>query len=236
MLLRVFLLLFLFSHTAAAFDLFDPDRGKPKVAPKPPAPIKAPSNPFANVVKPKPDKPKKLKPQQNFTLRGTLQLGDKHIAFLQDPRGKEIDPLRLIGTSGSLPIPDHPGYALLEVKPRQIKLAYPDDAPCRVSSVKTGVTCVDNGKAAELTLLRHEPLKAPPKPASVPTKTQTPPTNPFAPRAMTPEEAKKREADVAKRRELYKNFKKRVIRDEDVPPGMRVVRTPFGDRLVPDNK
>ncbi|OQW91363.1 MAG: hypothetical protein BWK78_04870, partial [Thiotrichaceae bacterium IS1] len=34
--------------------------------------------------------------------------------------------------------------------------------------------------------------------------------------------------------EKYKNFQRQFIRDEDVPPGMRIVHTPFGDRLVPN--
>ncbi|HID99598.1 MAG TPA: hypothetical protein EYP59_04825, partial [Thiotrichaceae bacterium] len=46
-------------------------------------------------------------------------------------------------------------------------------------------------------------------------------------------EIRSRDPEIEKRKELYKNFQKRVIKDEDVPPGMRVVRTPFGDRLVP---
>jgi len=32
-----------------------------------------------------------------------------------------------------------------------------------------------------------------------------------------------------------RRFQRQVIRDEDVPPGMRIVITPFGDRLVPDS-
>ncbi|MEK8017010.1 MAG: VIT domain-containing protein, partial [Candidatus Parabeggiatoa sp.] len=32
-----------------------------------------------------------------------------------------------------------------------------------------------------------------------------------------------------------RRFQRQMIRDEDVPPGMRIVITPFGDRLVPDS-
>jgi hypothetical protein len=55
------------------------------------------------------------------------------------------------------------------------------------------------------------------------------------PAANPAEERKRQEEELKKRQELYKNFQKQVIKDEDVPPGMRVVRTPFGDRLIPAN-
>ncbi|MCK5521802.1 MAG: hypothetical protein KAI83_01595 [Thiomargarita sp.] len=44
---------------------------------------------------------------------------------------------------------------------------------------------------------------------------------------------KPKKRDQKKRKQQFQGFKRKVIKDEDVPPCMRVVRTLFGDRLVP---
>jgi hypothetical protein len=137
-------------------------------------------------------------------------------------------------------------------------MEYPENAPCR--NPNKGVTCTaeDSGKTATVTLALGTPLAAPPPPPP-------PPVNPFMPqptvpagqqnvppqagatpaahnpflgpgRELTPEEAKQREEEFKKRQQVYSQFQRTVIKDEDVPPGMRVVRTPFGDRLVPANQ
>ncbi len=225
----------LFSSTqAGAFDLFNPDRGKPP--PPPPAPpttsiIKKPSKPKTKLINPfkarvskktsrNTRKPKKLPPQKDFELQGTSRFGSRRAAVLKGPDNKTFIQYFENNTRTPLDLEGFEEYYLVGVKAREVQIEYPEDFPCHKDQPKKGMKCEkrDNGKTvAILNLKRNEALPAP-KPKASPKKT-----------------AKKssKEDEQKKRKELYKNFKKRVIKDEDVPAGMRVVRTPFGDRLVP---
>lgn len=223
------ILIILSSGNVYSFDLFDPNRGK-----APPAPTKTPAvNPFAQKAKKAPPPPKKaarMSPQKDFILRGTSRIGDIRAAVLQAPNGKQF--VQRLNNSGRTPIEGYPDYYLLQISAREIRVQYPEDSPCRNSNAQNGVQCSADQKTATLNLVHRKAIAAPRKSTRARTakKAQTQ-------RKLTPEEArKKREEARQKRKELYKNFKRQVIKDEDVPPGMRVVRTPFGDRLVPDNK
>ncbi|OQW94115.1 MAG: hypothetical protein BWK79_07530 [Beggiatoa sp. IS2] len=269
----------LFAAKVYSFDLFDQNRGKPPEVPKPPPPSPA------SAVKPPPAPPplppappKPLPPQKDFTLRGTIRIGDKVSVILQTPDGKSL--MQRFKNSQRTPVEGYPDYALVSVEPRSIRLEYPKESPCRDSNAQKGIQCEENGTVATVKLVRlnaiapQQPMPAFPPPSPVAlqpgqvppampgqpgvipgqpgvvpgqpvtatgvptTPTGVPPASPFATTARpgsTPEEAQKREEERRKREELYKNFKRQTIEDKDVPPGMRVVRTPFGDRLVPDN-
>jgi hypothetical protein len=127
-----------------------------------------------------------------------------------------------------------PDYYLIRMTDRKVKIDYPDDAPCRHPNPQKGVKCTNGGKSATLEFIAGNPT-----PFSMAAVSKNPPNavNPFAAainknKGLSEEEKRKRDEALQKRRELYKNFKRQVIKDEDVPEGMRVVRTPFGDRLV----
>jgi hypothetical protein len=205
-------------------------------------------------VRPQPVKPPP--PQQDFSLRGTSRIGDKLSAILQAPNGKQMIQ-RLQGQRTE--INGYPGYFLVQVNPREIQIEYPKESPCQNDNEQKGVYCSPDKKTATLKLVRLNALAAPPPPKALPVvqnQPQFPPgqmppgqpgqpvqQTPFGPmpfgqpaRQLTPQEIKERQEKFEQRKELYKNFKKQEIRDEDVPPGMRVVRTPFGDRLIPDNR
>jgi len=223
------------STPASAFDLFNPDRGKPP--PAPPAPpkatstVKKPTKPKRKLINPfkarvskktsrKRQKPKKLPPQKDFELQGTSRFGSRRAAVLKGPDNKTFIQYFENNTRTPLKLEGFEEYYLVSVKAREVQIEYPADFPCHKDKPKKGLKCdkIANGKTvAVLNLKRNEALPAP-KPKASPKKT-----------------AKKlsKEDEQKKRKELYKNFKKRVIKDEDVPAGMRVVRTPFGDRLVP---
>ncbi|EIJ43571.1 hypothetical protein BegalDRAFT_2736 [Beggiatoa alba B18LD] len=237
-----FLFFLIFPLTAHGFDLFDAQRGKEKTPP--PAQtqtpvVQAPTPPPQPVAPPAPPPP-----QVDFALVGTSRIGNKKAVILQTKEGKQFVQ-RLKGAR--TPIDGYQGYFLLDINSREIKLEYPSESPCRASNAQKGVQCVDNGKSAKLALVRQNalPPPAPPQPVVAQPTGQVPnlppgavppgPLQPvqFGPRELTPEEAAKREAEIKKRQEIYKNFQRQEIKDEDVPPGMRVVRTPFGDRLVP---
>lgn len=226
---------------AEGFDLFDKDRNKPKIPPAPktePKPNTTPVNPFQSLPKPKPKPPVKMLPQKDFVLKGVSQIGERYIVFLETPNTKVIkvdmeDKRRASVKNG------YPDYHLIRMTDRKVKVDYPDNAPCRRPNPKKGLKCTNGGKSATLEFIVGTALAPPPKAAV----SKNPPNevNPFLAamnknKELSDEEKKKRDAALKKRRELYKNFKRQVIKDEDVPEGMRVVRTPFGDRLVPDKR
>jgi hypothetical protein len=258
------ILALLFSGSAKSdFDLFNPDRGKPPPpppAPKPPPPPppkpftaskaktkpKLPNNtlpalPFIQSRKKSPPRrllpPIKLPPQKNFELRGTSIIGSYRAAILKGPDGKEF--LQALGDLEETPAGNSGvkiknsakiagyDYYLLDVEQRKIKIEYPQESPCRDSNTEKGLQCEEEQIAVlKLISLKALPTRKPAKP-----KVTKPPKQKTTARART-----KRQTERDKRKQLYRNFKRRVIKNDEVPPGMRVVRTPFGDRLVPDNK
>lgn len=228
------------------FDLFNPDRGKPqpsKIAPPPTFPTLALGqlpNPFPRARKPLPPipkPPKPLLPQKDFVLRGTSLIGKQRSVVLKGPDSKEF--IQKLENDQRTPIAGYPDYYLLNVNAREIQVEYPVDAPCRTDNPQQGIKCnkEDNGKTVALSLQRQQAL--PPRPVPIPPPSQPSPVpSPVAADSTPPpttldEIRARREEARQKREELYKNFQRRVIKDEEVPPGMRVVRTPFGDRLVP---
>lgn len=231
------LLSVLWLSSAHAFDLFDPERGQEKTPQPEPQPVAPP--PVNTPPPPPPPKPKG--PQQDFTLIGTSQIGDKYSAILQAPDGKTF--VQSFPKEGRTPIDGYPNYYLLSVGSRQVQIEYPGDAPCQTSKMQKGVNCYSGGAKARLDLVRKGAIDIPPPPPPPPSEGDTTNQNPLAallqpnqPVELSPEEQQRREEELERRREIYKNFKRQVIKEEDVPPGMRVVRTPFGDRLVPDKR
>jgi hypothetical protein len=234
-----------FSTHVLGFDLFNPDRGMPapsQIAPTPTIPTLAQGqlpNPFPRARKPLPPipkPPKPLLPQKDFVLRGTSLIGKQRSVVLKGPDSKEF--IQKLENDQRTPITGYPDYYLLGVNAREIQLEYPADAPCRTDNPQQGIKCnkEDNGKTVALSLQRQQAL--PPRPVSIPPPQPSPAQSPVAagstPPLTTLDEIRARREEARKKREeLYKNFQRRVIKDEEVPPGMRVVRTPFGDRLVP---
>jgi hypothetical protein len=257
--LSLALLLILLPTLGHAFDLFDPDRGKP---PPPPVTPVAPSIPTATAVTPPPPPPpppppKPLLPQRDLLLHGVSQIGDKVNVILQTPDGKQFSQRIANRTQRTaVDLEGYRDYALLEVRARDVKMEYPENAPCRTPNKGVKCTTEDSGKTAVVSLELANPIAAPPPPQpqinpfmpqpTAPAPPNAPPqagatpnaNNPFLGpgRELTPEEVKQREEEFKKRQQVYSQFQRTVIKDADVPPGMRVVRTPFGDRLVPANQ
>ena len=201
---------------------------------------------------------------KKFVLRGTTILGSHKYAMLQQVGKKKIFILRLQQGSAT-PFPSDPRYQLDEINPRSVKIRYPLASPCKQDDKALNIHCVDQGKYAQLTIVRQHTggkqpktyLSATDKERSKRKKTniigyfpksskktdvrKDKGSNPFFhPVKLSKEEMKKRRAELLKdpeyrrRREQYKNFKPRRIPKEEVPPGMKVVKTPFGDMLVPE--
>ncbi len=167
----------------------------------------------------------------SFTLVGTSRIGSRYSATLAASNGKVVV---VNGSPGSVQeIPDHPGYRIVDIGSRRVSIANPGGIPC-IATPDKGVACDANGVSL-LSLATAAPVAAPAgavvDPAA-PAPESDIPENPFAAalRAAAQNEANARgdtgNATAAER------FQPRRIAPEDVPPGMRVVRTPFGDRLV----
>jgi hypothetical protein len=214
-------LLSLCSLQIYAFDLFDADRGTDKAtaAAAAAAALTNATPPPSPPPPPPPPPPAPAKPQQDFTLRATSRIGDSRSVILQGPDGREF--VQHFVNNQRTPVRGYPTYALLNVISRQAVIEYPTDSPCRTSNAAKGIQCKENGKIAEIKIIAKGAIAPPPPPPAPP-----PAPNPV-------DEKNRADEELKKRQELYKNFQKQVIRDEDVPPGMRVVRTPFGDRLIP---
>ena len=205
--LTLSLLLSNFQVCATAFDLFDFERGKLKPPPPIVKNIKPGSLPipFRALTKTT-NRQRKLRPQKDFTLLGTSRFGNKRIAILKGYDNKTFIQRFENNTRTSLEEKGYEGYYLLNVKARQVSIEYPEDAPCRKDRPKKGIQC----NADETATLRLKHARAITQPKK---STKSPP---------------KRKTKIQK-----KKFTKKVIKDEEAPPGMRVVHTPFGDRLVP---
>jgi hypothetical protein len=241
MLKYILLISLCFSNAWAGFDLFNQDRGKPPEPPpapvQPPAPAPTPAPPPA----PRPPPP----PQKDFVLKGTTKFGKNYQIFLQTPDGKDIIH-EWKNTDKTSEIEGFKDFSILNVTPREVVIRYPENSLCLNSHLDRGVMCATDQKTATLKLVRGAPT--PPKPvAQLPSATPiTPATaaggglvpnnNPNAP-APSPE-AQRLQAlfQQAAQQNQPQTQPSPLKPGENPPAGMKVVKTPFGDRLVPEAK
>jgi hypothetical protein len=173
--------------------------------------------------------------EPEFTLLGTSRIGDKYSVIIQHKGGKAI--VVKAGPGASASIPEHGGYSIVTVAAGTVSIRYPNNTVC-VEFSDRGVSCNESGDTADLTLAASKPVASSNRSLALSTQSDgasggnpdTGPTdvvNPFA--AL-------REAQAASPADSSTSsgarFNPRRVAPEDVPPGMRVVSTPFGDRLV----
>lgn len=174
-----------------------------------------------------------------FTLVGTSRIGGRQTATLLSSTGEIVKVA--LSEDGDQPIDGYPGYRLVRVSSRQAAISLPEGMPC-LGSRSQGVSCGADGLVAlSLTMAAPVPVAEPavqtdgqPVVAEVTENGDVPPDNPFA-AALRAAAQNERAGNAAGQRGGPFNaerFQPRRIAPEDVPPGMRVVRTPFGDRLV----
>ena len=160
-----------------------------------------------------------------FTLIGTTRIGGNFLAVVEDRAGEIISVSSPEGMETR--VAGHPGFKVLDIGSGNVVIRYPGNVTC-TEFRNQGVSC-DSPDVARLELANADPLEnsysgltSNSSDASS-TDEETPP-NPFEAlleRASNPDI----EGDSSA-------FTPRRINPEDVPPGMRVVSTPFGDRLV----
>ena len=158
-----------------------------------------------------------------FTLMGTSRIGDNYSAMVKHRGGETI--IVRVGANGNTPIPDYSGYSIVDVAAGNISIRYPGNSPC-IEFSGQGVSCNDAANIARLTLPTSAPLPSVNPPDELIESVEDQPKNPFE---------TLRNGAVAQDEEQAGNaarFTPRRINPEDVPEGMRVISTPFGDRLV----
>lgn len=186
-----------------------------------------------------------------FTLSSAARFGDSFQTVLKDRNGQSV---ALAWQPGQrTPVPGHPGFAVVEASAAGIVLELPAQERCAPAPDR-GVAC--NGETlARLSLATLAPLegKSTEQMADVDAMAMGPQpvqmgegqiageavfVNPFV--GIEDNTAQLSEAEVQERvdrararAQRLQQFQPERIDEADVPPGMRVVRTPFGDRMVP---
>jgi hypothetical protein len=172
-----------------------------------------------------------------FALIGTARFGERYRVSVRDSSGEAITVDA--GAGGSAAIPGYPGFRVIQVQSRHVLLEQPSGSPCFEFSDQ-GVTC--EGGNTRLALATAAPIEPPPAPenrraddgdtqGAGEENGDDRPQNPFAAALRAARE--RDEPDAAASRAEAQRFRPRRIDPEDVPEGYRLVRTPFGDRVVP---
>ena len=122
------------------------------------------------------------------------------------------------------------GTPILATANGKVIVQYPPSRPCRVSEAH-GITCDAEANRAILALAAADPLpvRVTEEIPEVIAEESEPPPNPFE--ALRQRAANGQASDVISA-EDQRRFRPRRINADQVPDGMRVVSTPFGDRLV----
>ncbi|MGA0807385.1 MAG: hypothetical protein ACO3PV_12825 [Pseudohongiellaceae bacterium] len=174
-------------------------------------------------------------------LRSSSRFGERYQLVLVDGSGQA---LALGWQPGErVEVPGHPGYVVVGVSGAQVTVQQPAGQPCFPSESR-GLRCQD-ANTAVLALATTSPLPAPGRgdaAAAEPSGPDPAPDilgfpDPFAAAAMAAEpDAAALDGQAERRRaraERLQQFEVQRIPADQVPPGMRLLRTPFGDRLVP---
>ena len=191
-----------------------------------------------------------------FTLVGTSRFGDKYYASLLSRSNESV---RIEWTPGRVgPIEGYSGFAIAQINSRSVSIRHPESEPC-IENVEKGVSCNEN--FAVLRLSNAKPMAPRTRQAEPESEVEVnlgeidqtgeegePATignsgvltrNPFsgelqeAPN-LSAEEITAREERRQARAEQFRNFEIVRIADDEIPEGMQRIRTPFGDRLEPD--
>ncbi|MDC0221799.1 hypothetical protein OAL54_08700 [Gammaproteobacteria bacterium] len=169
---------------------------------------------------------------EELILLGTTRIGDHFSVMLRDSRGNSINVRKPLASD--VVLPDYPGYIIENAESGRVSVRYPESIFC-VESEENGVRCLDSNTAV-LSLTNREPLinssfsdvnsfEDALLSSTNQTQEEESVVNPF-------EAMRRRSIDPDTDTQENTEFRPRRINPEDIPPGMRVVSTPFGDRLV----
>ena len=167
-----------------------------------------------------------------FTLVGTSRIGGSYSAILRHRSGESV----LV--RGGAFIEGYAGYTVVDIGVGKLSLRLPGNVPCVVFP-EQGVACNGTANIADLQLANGEPLRQNESLARIDAQSESAEeaADPEVSKPVNPFEALRTgrvdENNPAQNGGVRgERFSPRRISPEDVPPGMRVVSTPFGDRLV----
>lgn len=172
-----------------------------------------------------------------FTLVGVSQFGSRRQARLRDQAGEE---LAVELADQAVGIPGYPGFRLESDESRSLLLHLPTNENC-IANTDRGVECVGS-QLARLELTTLAPLAPAPEPVREEESADDSDDrdgdrrgrrqdNPFA-AALRAARERGENMDPAVMRAEAQRFQPRRINPDDVPEGARLIRTPFGDRIV----
>jgi hypothetical protein len=176
-----------------------------------------------------------------FTLIGTSRMGSRWRALVRSPSGAVVS----VDLDPTVPvvIPGYPGYRVSAANTRELVVLHPASSPC-VERTDKGVSCT-SGTEARLSIATASPLAPVQQPvataadttaatASEPIVSEVSADNPFAAALRAARERAESEGIPLEVMEVMEGerFRPRRIDPADVPPGSRLIRTPFGDRII----
>lgn len=162
-----------------------------------------------------------------FKLIGTSRIGSNYLLVLEDYMGEIIS--MSVPSNQIRSIPGHAGYEVSRIGSGEAFIRYPDETTC-IEFQQDGVTC-ESAQVTRVSLTNQAPLESPVSAresmVAEGSAGEDAPINPFEAlleRAANPNA----DSDTG-------SFEPIRIDPKDVPPGMKVVSTPFGDRLIEDD-
>lgn len=167
--------------------------------------------------------------EAEFSLVGTSRIGTKASITLMHRSGKT---LRVLMKRQRMAIPGHEQYVVFGFDRNRVSVQYPQSISCADFAAE-GFSCDATRNVAMLNLTVDDPnlttveqsKKQPQGSGSGQQEANDVSMNPF-------EALRNRPQNAELLTEQPSRFQPRRIDPSDVPPGMRVVSTPFGDRLV----
>ena len=163
-----------------------------------------------------------------FTLVGTSRITDKTSVTLRHVSGEKV---RVRYTGQPTNIDGYEGFYVSAVNGRQISIQHPSSSPCMVF-VERGIDCDQLNNTSRIRLTSATAIPSSSEGITASEGLSVDPS----------EEVRGNPFDVLRRSsgggasdgpiENQRRFQPRRIDPAEVPPGMRVVSTPFGDRLV----
>lgn len=183
--------------------------------------------------------------EPEFTLIGTSRIGDRSSAILRHRSGTEV--VIVSGSEHETRINGFEQFAMLEIDSGRVEIRYPENLPC-VEFSSAGVTCPRSG-IATLELAFGDPLTRASRTTqnTVANRLSAESDQQQAEQQPAPEPSEDQDSDsrslVLERSRAEQSatvesgspVPPRRIDPADVPPGMEIFSTPFGDQLVPED-
>ena len=165
--------------------------------------------------------------EAEFSLIGFSRIGSRTSVMLRHVSGEQV---RVSLERSRMPIPGYEQYAVVGSEGDSVSIQYPPSVVC-AEFADQGVSCDVGANVANLSLTTAKAIVSSPaaaataQPDAEPAEDRSAPVNPF-------DAIRYRTQNGEPPPERPDRFRPRRIDPADVPPGMRVVSTPFGDRLV----